>query len=203
MRRIMVVLLLAVCVTYGNSGCAAEAQPPCRHFFDSVHANMDAILRDNQTSFVQKRSALTALFEQAMDADWIARFVAQGYWDKASEQQRQDFVKAYKPYLSDHYIGALDEDDLNEMLSLAVVDFKPTGNSRYLARTQITLKKDDPVVFDLRLEEQPAGVCHVRDFTIEGVSQISTQRDEIQAQAGQGGLKVVTQKLREVMQAKQ
>lgn len=195
MGKVASALLAANIILFACGAGAAGNDDTCHKFFDSLHANLDTALKNKQVGVEKTKIALKGVFEKGIDSDAIARYVAGSYWNKASEQERFSFVSAYRVYLSDHYVGGLDEEDLRQLDSLAVKEFIPNPKGGYLVRTQIMRKTDEPMVFDLKLKENPPGVCHVQDFTVEGVSQIASQREEIQGLAAQGGLASVTQKL--------
>ncbi|MEI6730810.1 MAG: ABC transporter substrate-binding protein, partial [Pseudomonadota bacterium] len=157
MRNIFATFALIV-LFYSSSGYAGD-DSTCKRFFADMQMRVNSILLDKKASFLQKRATLTSIFENSVNVEQIARDVAKDYLNKASEQERKDFLNAYRPYLSDHYIGGLDEEDYNEMLNLVVIDFKPGDNSFYVATTQVKRTADDPMNFDIRLQEQPKGTC--------------------------------------------
>jgi len=170
----------------------------CRPFFDSMRSHALAILHDPAMRYVQKRDALSRLFDNAVDGTWVAHFVAGAAWRTATEGERRDFVAAYRAWLPLNYVGALDEDDINNMQGIDLASFTVGGPSVFYARTRVTQKDAEPIAIDFRLEEDPPGVCHVRDFTIEGVSLLTSQREQIQTLTANGGLAAVTAQLKSI-----
>jgi ABC-type transporter MlaC component len=178
---------------YSPSALAGEST--CRQFADRIQSRINDVVHNQDMSFQKKSRALSDLFEQSVDINWIARAVAGPAWKNANEQERTEYVKAYGAFLSGHYIGGLSEDNLDAMLSLSMDSFKQSGDNTYNAHVKVTQKSADPISVNLMLEESPATVCHVRDFTMEGISLLTSQREQIQDLASQGGLAYVTQRL--------
>lgn len=197
MCRLVISCCMVAIMAYTPAYAAGE-NGVCHQFFDTMRTSAVAILRDRQHSFDQRYAELKTLFNKAVDTEWIARFAAGPYWRAASEQERKEFMAAYRTYLADHYIGGLNEDDLNSMKEIKVLNFIDAENNTYRVHTQIEQTNDEPVVIDYMLQEEPAGNCHLRDFTLEGVSLLTAQRDQVKSLAATGGLKAVTEKLAEM-----
>ena len=176
---------------------SAWASDACHSFIDKEHAHIIAVLHDTQAGYAQKKAELTRIFNESVDADWLARFVAGAYWQKASDAQRGEYVKVYRDFITHNYIGTLDEDDIKSFTDLVLVEFKPLGGPNYEARARIEQKDDEPIILDLKLTEVPAGVCHVRDFSVEGVSLLAIQHDEMEMLGQSGGLPAITKTLKE------
>lgn len=197
---------VACCImalTLHSPAYAAERGDACHGFFDSIRTRAVAVLHDRQHSFQERYSRLEALFNEAVDVPWIARFVAGPYWRTASEQEQKEFVEAYRAYLADHYMGGLNEDDFNSMKDIKVFDFTAQENNSYRVHTHIEQNDGEPISVDYLLQEEPAGTCHLRDFTLEGISLLTAQRDQVNSLAAAGGLKAVTQKLAEMKRGEQ
>jgi ABC-type transporter MlaC component len=199
MRHLLPIFCLFIGVGSSFPSNAADDQSICKHFIDTMHSQTDAVFHDAHMSFTQKRSTLSRLFEEGIDTAWIAQYVAGSYWNTVNDYERGEFVKAYRAYLSDKYVGAMNEDDINSMWNFTLVDFIPSPPNGYQAHIEISQKTDDPISIDLRMEESPAGVCHVHDFILEGVSLLQSQREQIQSLAAKGGLKYVTQRLADLV----
>ena len=195
MGKIVSALLAVNVLLFACGASAVSKDDTCHKFFDSVRSQVDDVLKNKNQSLDEMKTAFKGVFEKAVDSDVIARYVAGSYWDKASEQERAAFTSAYRVYLSNHYVGGLDEEDFQQLQTLTVGEFALNSSGGYLVHTQILRKTNEPMAFDLKLREKPAGICHVEDFTVEGVSQIASQREEIQGLAAQGGLSLVTQRL--------
>jgi len=174
---------------------AADTPVSCRQFVEAMSKRAEIIFHDTTMDFMQKRSVLSGLFEGGVDIAWVAQNVAGSFWKTANEKERADYVKAYRAYLSNKYVGALDEDDINGFDKFTLVDFAAAPSNAYHAHLEITQKSDQPISVDLRMEQSSKGACRVHDFTLEGVSLLKSQADQIQTLAASGGLKYVTQKL--------
>jgi len=199
MRTSLSTMCLLIGMGASFSSYAADDQVSCKRFVDTMQSRADTIFHDTAMGFSQKQSALSGLFEEGVDIAWVAQYVAGSNWNTASEKERADFVKAYRAYLSNRYIGALDEDDISGFKDFTLVDFTSSPPNAYQAHIEITQKADQPVSVDLRMELESKSGCRVHDFTLEGVSLLQNQSEQIQSLAANGGLINVTQKLMELV----
>lgn len=197
MRRLFTICGILTVMVHAPAYAAGE-NDTCHQFFDNIRTRAVAVLHDHQHSFNEKYAKLEALFNEAVDTEWIAHVAAGQYWNSASEQERKEFLAAYRTYLADHYIGGLNEDDMDSMKEIKLLSFVAGADNTYRVHTQVEQTNDEPVVIDYLLQEAPAGTCHLHDFTLEGVSLLTAQRDQVGSLAAAGGLKAVTQKLAEM-----
>ena len=192
MLRLFVAFVLFLSAIAATS---ARADETCRHFIEGARDQVTSVIHATDKSFMQKHEALISLFEKTVDINWLAQKSAGEYWQQASEQQRAAYLNIYRVYLTDYYVGTFDENDINSILDVTLTKFKQAEGNAYQARLQITQKDDEPIDAYLHLVEEPAGVCHIHDFTIEGVSVVSSQSEEIQSLGKSGGLAFITEKL--------
>lgn len=193
MQKLLPEILLILCL--GWAGIArADDGAVCRHFIEAKRDEAVSIIHSDK-SFAEKHKALTSLFEKTIDIDWLARKSVGEYWRRASEKNRQTYVGVYHTYLPNYYVGGLDERDLAGIKDITLTKFKVVEDNVSRARINITQKDEEPADVDLHLVEEPKGVCHVRDFTIEGISMAASQSEEIQSIGKAGGIQLITQRL--------
>ena len=201
MHNLFLSLTALAIIVFSPAAYADDMTSICGRFASSLNGQINGILGNNQMVFTDKRAKLTAMFEQDVDVPWMAQHVAGSAWTAATEQDRADFVAAYRKYLSQHYMGSLDEGDFREMFAIKTLDFKMFSDGMYAAHTEVARYADEPLSFDLKFAEEPVGNCHIRDFTVEGISQVTTQRAEMQQLLATHDLKYVTQRLHKMAQS--
>src|SRR5579884_687105 len=100
MRKLLIVALVST--AFQVPAYAAVGDDTCHRFFDNIRSRAEAVMHDHKHSFDERYATLQSLFNEAVDAQWIARFVAGPYWHAASDKERTEFVAAYRQYLADH-----------------------------------------------------------------------------------------------------
>jgi len=191
--RPLTLWIFLICLSL--SGAARADEEVCRRFTESTLAHAMSIIRDTGKSFPQKHAELSGLFESSVDIDWLGQRAAGEYWRRASEQERGAYARSYRAYLTNYYVGSLNEADLATILDINLTKFKTVENNVYHARIKITQSDDDPADVDLHLVEDSAGNCHIHDFTAQGVSMLDSQSEEIGSLGKMGGLVFITDKL--------
>jgi ABC-type transporter MlaC component len=188
-------IILSLCVGWGGIARADDGADVCRQFIEVKRDEAISVIKAADKNFTAKHEALTSLFEKTVDIDWLAQKSAGEYWRKANENDRKAYEKVYRAYLTDYYVGALDESDLAGIKDITLTKFKAVDGNVAHARIKISQKDDEPSEVDMHLVEEPKGVCHIRDFTVEGISMVASQSEEIQSLGKIGGLKLITEKL--------
>ena len=195
MRYFAATVLLGIGAGISPDAFAADDASVCHHFADTLRGRVDSIVHDGHDSFAQKHEKLTRLFEESVDLQWVTENVAGSYWQTASEPARQSYARAYRAYLTNYYMGGVDEDTLKSVGKISLLEFKQLTPSRFTATLQVTQTEDDPIMLGFEMAEAPTGVCRIHDFTVEGVDMLTSQNEEIQSLGAQGGLAFIVEKL--------
>ena len=177
-----------------STAASSWAGEDCKQFANGLRQEMVDIIHDEHRTFLQKHTALTALFSHAMDMDAIAQYAAGEYWDKATSPQRIAYFKAYSAYLPDFYISNFNEEDLNGIIDVAIDDIHETSPQHYIAQTRITQKYDETIQAEFQLVAGNGG-CRIHDFKADGVSMMDMQREQIYSLGEKGGLPYITGQL--------
>lgn len=164
-------------------------------FISHMGARVLAVLQDNKKGFAQKQATLRSLFTEVVDTDWIARFVLGASWKTATPDQKEKYTELYRTYLTETYISKFDEDAGSKVKDIKVKSVKEGTNGTFTAHTEILQTGDDPVVKVDYLIRQKEDHFKVIDITIEGVSLLTTHRQEFSALASSSGMDGVIQKL--------
>ncbi len=117
------------------------------------------------------QSQLEALFNASVDTDWVAKFVMGRNWRTLSPEQQQKYMSAYRTFLIKHYTSNFTE--YTQGTTFKVVRTTAQARGEQLVGTQIVRPGKPPVNIDYRVRGQK-----IIDIAVEGVSLITTQREE-------------------------
>lgn len=162
---------------------------PCQDFAETNLGKVMHIFRDQASSEAQKRDQLSAVFTQAVDTDWIGRFILGVYWRQADEAQRQQFLTTYRQYLTLVYISKFKQEKVANLGDIALSGYGPTGQGEhaYAAKTLVKLKGEPDVHVDYVIDNA-SGRCAIHDIVIENVSLLVSGRSEFSALAANSGI---------------
>lgn len=158
-----------------------------------------SVFHDTKQSEEQKRSSLSNIFQEAVDTDWIGKFVLGKFWRSASAAEQAEYLKDYRAYLTKTYVSKFNDDDGLNVEDIALSPLTKQGDD-YLAKTIIKRKNDEDVHVDYTLA-QAGAKCQVHDIIIEGVSLLTSERSEFGSVASSGGVKNVITELQKQLAA--
>jgi len=191
MRIRLTALLLALCLAAGTAFAAAD---PGQTVVDLGNRTLQ-LLNQKQLPEQERQSKFRALWREGFDGNYISRVIAGPYWRTANEQQRQDFVKALEDYIVRVYSQRFEQYSGEQFKMLKAT---PQGEEALVNSQIIRPNGGPPVKVDWRLRKQ-GGDYKIVDVIVEGISMVTTQRDEFTAVAQRGGgqLEALTKALRE------
>jgi phospholipid transport system substrate-binding protein len=159
-----------------------------------------AIFNDPKLPFPEREQRMHAIAVKEFDVPYSARFVLGPYWRGATEQERQDFTKAYEDYIVHVYAG---EFNLHHDAELKVVGERAEGPKRVLVQSKI-LRRDGqpPLQVDWRMMES-GETYKIIDVSITGISQLVALREQFSAIIARegGGVPMLTKYLLEKSRA--
>jgi phospholipid transport system substrate-binding protein len=152
-----------------------------------------AILGDAALSSQQRLTQLEALALERFDFVTMAKLVLKRDWKKFDEEQRTEFVEAFRTYLSGSYSSRLDryQQEAVEILGQRV---EPRGD--VTVRSVIRGGQGDGVEIAYRLRNRN-DQWRMIDVVIEGISLISNFRSQFGEVIGQGGPEELLRRLHE------
>lgn len=168
----------------------AFAGPVCDAFANGMTRHVVEIFHDSTQSENQKRDALSGVFQQAVDTDWIGKFVLGRFWKTATPEQQTQYLSTYRTYLTHNYISKFNDEDGMSVDDIVITSIAPGAEGQIDAKTLIKRKSDEDVHVDYMLDET-GGKCKVHDIKVEGVSLLTTQRSEFSSLAGSSGVQGV------------
>ena len=180
--------LLAISVIFALPSFAAQSS--CQIFATTMTKHVVDIFHDSKLSESQKRGALSAVFKEAVDTDWIGRFVLGRFWKTANNDEQAQYLKHYRAYITQNYISKFNDEDGMSVDEIVLSTFAPQTPNQFEAKTLIKRKNEEDVKVDYLLDDT-SGKCQVHDIKVEGVSLLTTQRSEFAALAASAGIKGV------------
>lgn len=121
-----------------------------------------------------KQGLFRQLFRQYFDVDACARSALGPYWNNATAQQRQEFVKLYEDYVVIGYsahLGALGGE------SFKVLGSHP-DKERILVASRIQINGAAPIRVDWQINSTTRGY-KVTDVIVNGISMASAQHSDL------------------------
>jgi phospholipid transport system substrate-binding protein len=184
LRSLSVLLLLGAMLLPAHSAVAAGAED-ARQFVDNVGKRVVEIINTSGNE-TQKQQKLRQLFTENVDIEWMGKFVLGSAWQQATEDQRQQYLKAYRDYLLARYTtNFADYTGSN----YTITDAQSGDNGQFTVGMEIkspnAKQPNTEAGYRVRLEN---GQFKIIDIIVEGVSLITTERSEFAAVFQQKGM---------------
>lgn len=135
-----------------------------------------AVIRNNALNKSQKQAKLETVFSNAVDFQWVGRFVMGRFWKQATEEQKNQYLAQYQKFLLLNYTSRFASHTSG---IFKVTSSRDDGDGEFTVSTQMQAgdSNGDPVLVDYRIR-QMAGSYKIFDVIVEGVSLLTTQRSE-------------------------
>ena len=143
----------------------------------------------------QKATKLTEIFNEVVDMDWMAKFAIARVWRTMTNQQKKDYLIAYRNYLIKTYVPRFEEYNNQK---IKILHTKDVGNDQYIVYTQIINAKDnsDKATIDIGYRCKKQGNdFRIRDIIGENFSLLTTQRSEFSSVIDKGGVDLLIKTL--------
>lgn len=174
----------------------ARAAPPAAagDFIRKVGDKVVNVLRDGGLSREQKLERLSGLLDEATDLPLLARLVLGQYWRRATEQQRDEYVRLFRALAMKTMADRLNDygGETFEIEGSQKVDDRDTIVATRIVRPG----QQSPIKVDWRVRDT-GGRLAIIDIVAEGVSLVVTQRSEAAEVAGQRGIDGLLQEMRQ------
>ncbi|MFN0042494.1 MAG: phospholipid-binding protein MlaC [Alphaproteobacteria bacterium] len=184
------VLILLVCAALGALAGPVNAGPAedsARVFVKSLADRALSTLKSDVSKQDRDRQ-FHAILAEGFDVPAIARFSLGAYWEKASEADRQEYLKLFQDLIVQTYSARLSSVYNGQRLDIGAA--RPDGKIGMWVASKIVSPNpaDESVRIDWRLR-QPGGDKHkVVDVVVNNISMVVTQRDDfVAALQGNGG----------------
>lgn len=183
MKKLLITSLFA-CLFLSNASAAVPIEKQVQSFVEKVGNDVVGIANERSSSEDEKREKIMDVIDEAIDSDWIGRFVLGKHYKTITDKQRERFLKTYRQFMTNTYGPKFKNYNGKKFTVNSVV--KQSGF--YVAKAEF-LPRDSEVAInvDFRVKER-GGRLVILDFIAEGVSLIETQRSEFNSAIAQNGI---------------
>lgn len=194
-----IVAMLCVATVFLSSAQAEETE--ARDFVQQLGDNVLSVIEDKNATSAVKEDKLVELFADAVDVDWIGKFVLGKYWRQATDDQKARYADLYKPFLLRSYASRFNEYNDEQGNGFKITGSRPLQENEYQVDSVIMRNGDKPPVAVSYRVRKETDHFKLFDVIIEGVSQLSTQRSEFGAVAGREGIDSLLSRLEQKVNA--
>jgi len=173
LRRFFPAVAFVLISVGGASPAAADKSQDAVTFInDFGHKAINELTQPN-LSDDELYKRFRTLFEQGFDVSYIAKSALGRFWQRANDKERADYVAAFENYMVKVYAAkfkAYSGESFKASTSQAAGDG--------INVTSTVIKPDGPETKIDWLVADDSGAPKIRDIKIEGVSMVSSYRDE-------------------------
>lgn len=179
------------CLLLAGTGTVASAAPPAdgdaRSFIDALGQRTVGVLSRPGTDQAERTRGMTAILDEAVDVDLIARLVLGRHWRAASEAQRAEYVRLFRAYAIASLAERFSLYTGGERFS--ITGSRAAGDDDTLVGTTITYAGNQypPLVVDWRVRQVGERLMII-DVVAAGVSLLVTNRSEFDSIVAQRGI---------------
>jgi phospholipid transport system substrate-binding protein len=192
-RRILLLAPAGLALLGGMPSPAHATAEAARAFITQLGKETVAALQQpGQPS--QKAAKMEDILRRGFDFQTIGRFVLGRYWNTATPQQREEYLKAFTDFVAKSYSRRLAEEA--SITGFNITNTRDLGEGDTLVQTAITRPSQAPLNYEWRVRDSGGG-AKIVDVIIEGVSLLVTQRSDFTSVAGQSGIDGLIANLRD------
>jgi phospholipid transport system substrate-binding protein len=183
MKKILAILFFAI---FSSSALAqnTKSEDQVKIFVNNIGNKIISIAGEKNTPEEKKRNKIITVIDEAIDADWISRFVLGKNYKTTSDENRTYFAKLYRDFMINTYGPKFKNYNGRKFDVIDVTE----QNGFFVAKSEF-LPKDSNVPIDVQFRvKERNGKLVILDFIAEGVSLIETQRSEFNSAISQKGI---------------
>jgi phospholipid transport system substrate-binding protein len=188
-RGLALVALIATLAGFAGSAAAADPRETMQETIDQVLA----VLNDPERNQEQRLAAIEEIAYARFDMRTMSRLVLGRDWKRFSDEQKDEYLAAFKLYLANNYGDRINRYDQQGVEIIGVRD-EPRGDKT--VQTKIVGGEFDDARVDYRMRNK-TGTWLVIDVVIEGISTVSNFRDQFREVLSRGGPDHLLEKLHE------
>ena len=175
--QIKKILILALFISSINSFALANFEAE-EKFVSNFADNAISILSNDSLDASQKNIQFTELVMSSIDMNLISKFVLSKYWKLATDDQKKEYLAAFKQYFISSYANKLDQYSGEKV----VIVSSNAAKKFVIVKSNIVRDGTDTLKIELdwRLLTRD-GRTKIIDLSIEGISLIIAQREEFQS----------------------
>jgi len=192
-RRFLLLAPAGLALLSGTPSPAHASAESARAFVTELGKETVAVLQRSDPP-PQKAAKMAEILRRGFDFQTIGRFVLGRYWNTASPQQREEYLKVFTEFVTKSYSRRIAEEA--NVNGFNITNLRDLGEGDFLVQTAITRPTGAPVSYEWRVRDSGGGMKIV-DVVIEGVSLLVTQRSDFTSVAGQSGVDGLITNLRD------
>jgi phospholipid transport system substrate-binding protein len=175
--QIKKILILALFISSVNSFAFASFEAE-EKFVSNFADNAISILSNDSLNANQKNIQFTELVMSSIDMNLISKFVLSKYWKLATDDQKKEYLTAFKQYFISSYANKLDQYSGEKV----VIESSNAAKKFVIVKSNIVRDGTDTlkIQLDWRLLTRD-NQTKIIDLSIEGISLIIAQREEFQS----------------------
>ena len=185
--------LLAILLIAAPAAAESAATNGARAVVEQTVADVLQILQEADLDTPARKSKIEAVALERFDFETMSRLVLARNWKRLSDTQKTEFVEEFTRHLSSSYGGRIER---YEQESVDFLDERVEPRGDVTVVTRIIGGQADGVDVDYRLRQRNE-VWRVIDVRIEGVSLVSSFRDQFKEVLSRGGPEELLRRLRE------
>jgi phospholipid transport system substrate-binding protein len=172
---------------------ASASQESARAFITQLGKETVAVLQRPDPP-PQKAAKMEDILRRGLDFQSIGRFVLGRYWNSATPQQREEYMKVFTDFVVKSYARRLSEEAT--VSGFNITNIRDLGEGDSLVQTTITRPSGPPLNYEWRVRDS-GGNVKVVDVVVEGVSLLVTHRSDFTSVASQNGVDGLIASLRD------
>lgn len=185
---------LFLVVSFGPAPADAQAANAQDHvsssakFIQDLAGHAVAGLTDETLTAGQREARFRQLFTESFAVGGIARFSLGRYWRGASPAERDEYLKLFEDVIVATWAGQFSAYDGQRVEIGQAIDAKSprADENAALVRSRIHVSDDASIRVDWRVANK-GDIYKITDVLVEGISMVTTQRDEFVAVIRQNG----------------
>lgn len=179
---------LSVIFLFNFCSLAHAAEPlmqdKVKKFVETIGNEIVKIANEKNPSEKAKKEKIISIIDDAIDSEWISRFVLGKNYKSITEQQRERFSQLYRGFMINTYGPKFKNYDGRKFTVNEVTEQK----GFYLAKAEFLPRNSNvPISVNFRVKTRNDKLV-ILDFIAEGISLIETQRSEFNSAIAQKGI---------------
>lgn len=173
------ILAFGVCMSLLTAPAFAAPVDNASKYIESLGNSAIATLTDKKLDKETKNQKIEQLFRENVDVAWIGKFVLGRFWRQVTDDQKTRYLKEYETFLVHNYATRFTDYTGG---SFKITEARDDGNNEFVISMQIKseIAGEAPILVDYRVrsDKNHKDKFVIFDIIVEGVSMITTQRDE-------------------------
>lgn len=174
LSRTLLAPIVVLCAIWLQPAAAAVDASQAAGFLTELQEKAASRLGDASISSEEKEQYFRQLFNESFDVPAIGRFIIGRYWRRASDADKQAFLKVFEDAMVQRFLPLLAENS-SERFKIGTVT--PHSEKDVLIDSRIDRNEAEPYRVAWRVRETD-GAFKILDIVAEGVSMAITLRSE-------------------------